>query len=162
MVTQERLKELFYYNEFTGLFIRLVKTSNKTKIREVVGYENINGYIIISINGKEYYAHRLAWLYITGEFPEKGIDHRNTIKHHNWFSNLRKCDDIQNQQNRRTAQSNNLLRLLGVSYDNRFNKFYSRIKVNNKQQFVGYFPTAELAHEAYVTAKRNLHEFNTL
>ena len=162
MITQELLKEMFYYNPFTGLFTRLVKTSNKTKVGETVGFENINGYIIISIKGREYYAHRLAWLYMTGEFPEKGIDHRNTIKHHNWFSNLRKCDDIQNQQNRRKAQSNNLLGYLGVSYDNRFNKFYARIKVNNKQRFLGNFKTALEAHQAYLETKRKLHEFNTL
>lgn len=71
MITLEQLKELLYYDPDTGNFIRIV---NRAKYVEgqIAGTEN-NGYIIIELYGKGYSASRLAWFYMTGEWPENGF-----------------------------------------------------------------------------------------
>jgi hypothetical protein len=74
MLTQERLKELFNYDPVTGFFTRLKRTSSNTIIGEKVG-GNINGYLRVSIDNKFYLLHRLAFLYMEGEFPIEFVDH---------------------------------------------------------------------------------------
>ena len=82
MVTQNRLKEIFTYDKSTGIFFR-VKGTRK------VGYVNTKGYIRISVDGKGYFAHHLAWLYVYGIFPETTIDHINHVRTDNSIDNLR-------------------------------------------------------------------------
>ena len=105
-------------------------------------------------------AHRLAFLYMTGRFPKVDVDHEDTIKHHNWWSNLREATRSQNMQNQRKSQLNNKLGLLGVHSQN--GKFIAQIGINGKQTYIGNFNTPEEAHIAYLNAKRELHEYNTL
>ena len=127
------------------------------------GFIRKDGYVAIKINTKAYKAHRLAWLYVYGINPENQVDHVNGFKSDNRILNLRAATNSQNCENQKKAKSNNIVGLLGVSkaYGKR-NGFISRIQVNGKQKNIGYFPTAEEAHEAYILAKRELHGHNTL
>lgn len=99
-LTQEYLKSILEYNLETGKFIWLVKTSNRVKIGMYAGTLRNNGYLKININGQLYYAHRLAWLYMTGKWPENHIDHKDGIKDNNKWENLREATYSQNNKNR--------------------------------------------------------------
>lgn len=153
-LTQERLKEVLNYDPETGVFTR--------KEGKEAGSVYNHGYRMISIDGKRYMAHRLAWLYMTGSMPIKCIDHKDCIKTNNAFKNLRETTTIQNAQNVRSASSNNTHGFLGVSFNKVIGKYFSRIHLNGKSNYLGVFNTPEEAHAAYIAAKRELHEFNTL
>lgn len=78
-LTQLRLKEKLSYCRDTGLFTRIYKNSNKG-VKNIGGTKTKAGYIQICVDKKLYLAHRLAWLYEYGVFPEKQIDHINGVK----------------------------------------------------------------------------------
>ena len=92
MITQEELKELLDYNPETGLFTWNVY--NNIKNKTTAGTFN-DGYIQIKIKQKIYQAHRLAWLYVYGEWPKGQIDHINGIRDDNRIENLR---DVTNRE----------------------------------------------------------------
>jgi len=161
-LTQEYLHSILNYDAKTGIFTRKVKTANCVKIGEVAGSINSNGYILIRLLSKKYSAHRLAWLYIYGLIP-KEIDHINCIKNDNRIDNLRPATRGENLQNKLKALSNNKSsNMLGVSFNKNLNKFCARIQVNRKLIHIGYFYTAQEAHEAYLKAKREHHPFGEL
>ena len=85
MITQSELKKILNYNPDTGIFTKVLK--NGTIQRRGFSYARV--YIGITINRKTYLAHRLAWLYMTGEFPKYMTDHINGNTEDNSFSNLR-------------------------------------------------------------------------
>ena len=160
MLTADRLKQLLSYDERTGLFHWLANR-RFVKQGDVAGSPSVaHGYRIISVDGKNYKAHRLAWLYITGEFPRRDVDHINGSRSDNRWANLRNADDQLNMENRRHAQKNNSCGYLGVRWDR--GKWRAALQLNGKKINAGRFKTAEEAHAAYVTAKRIHHPGCTL
>lgn len=159
MITQERLKHLLLYDPETGVFRNRIKRSKKTIIGDIAGCVAQRGergrkleYRVIMLDKVLYLAHHLAWLYMNGELP-KEIDHKDRNGLNNSISNLRLCTRAQNNQNtHKTIIAASGLR--GAFYDKgRSTKpFYSRIRVNNKAISLGYFGTAEEAHQAYMNA----------
>lgn len=106
------------------------------------------------------YVHRLAWLYVHGEWPTEQIDHINQNPVDNRIANLRPADKSQNVQNIDAAYGSSGYR--GVSFDSRCgdgNSWRARIMVDGKSHSLGYYATAEEAHDAYLAAKRELHPF---
>lgn len=99
MITQARLKELLSYDRQTGLFTRRVP--NKVRPKGFVYGAAENKYVQISIDGRTYPAHRLAWLYVHGKFPVRPfeIDHIDRRKNNNAFDNLRVVTRSQNRRN---------------------------------------------------------------
>lgn len=151
--SQERLKELFNYNEETGDLIWKVKPSKRTKAGDIAGSKE--EYIKIRIEGKAYRAHRLIWRYMTGEDPgELEIDHKDENKYNNAFINLRKATNGQ-QQGNRSVRKDNKVRLKGVCKVR--NKYRAQIRCNGKHMHLGYYPTKEEAHKAYCEAADKLH-----
>jgi len=157
-LTQRRLHELLHYDAATGVFTwRVDHALNRAG---AAAGKSGGGSLKIGIDGVRYFAHRLAWLYMTGKLPTNEIDHRNGVSTDNRWNNLRDVDHSVNQQNRRRAQRNNIVGLLGVSpYGTRFR---AKIKANGKHLHLGLFESADDAHAAFVTAKRQLHEGCTL
>ena len=158
-LTQERLKELLHYDHDTGIFTNLKSRGKRIKIGSVAGTKNSNGYVHIQIDYKKYQAHRLIWLYVYGEFPEKSLDHINEVKDDNRLVNLRLATHQENHQNQSSPQTNNTSGYLGVYWHKGAKKWRAQIQVNGKKKYLGYFDTAEEASKAYVTAKRKLHQF---
>lgn len=156
MLTQARLKELLHYNPDTGIFTSLVNV-NKRKIGDVVGNADKRGYVRVRVGGFSDSAHRLAFLYMTGEFPKHTVDHKNEIKSDNRWDNLRDITDAQNKQNKSSCNRNNASGFLGVSYMKRDDKYYAGIRVNGKVKFLGSYDTPELAHAAYLAEKKIAH-----
>jgi len=152
MLTQKRLKDLLHYDPETGLF----KWANTGTGRKNTPGCKENGYLRIKLDGKKYLAHRLAWLYMMGEWPEHEIDHVNGHKSENRFDNLRDVEKCINIQNQRRASKNNAIGYLGVHAVR--DKFRSSIRVKGKLEHLGYFSSPEEAYEAYVLAKRAKHE----
>tara|TARA_R110000765_G_scaffold418545_1_gene522084 strand:+ start:7 stop:498 length:492 start_codon:yes stop_codon:yes gene_type:complete len=145
MLTQNRLKELFSYNPLTGVFTRKVKLAYKSKIGEVVGCLTKAGYLTAQVNGKLYSLHRLAYLYMTGNWPDI-TDHINGVKNDNRWTNLRSCTQQQNTFNQKIS-SNNTSGVKGVCWEASRKKW--RVSVSNRN--VGRFDSLE---EATIVAKR--------
>jgi hypothetical protein len=105
-LTQRELKRHLHYNPATGVFTRRIALSYPSKVGEVAGTLLPIGYVSIRINGRRYYAHRLAWLYVYGEFPIE-VDHRNENRRDNRISNLLSVSRSQHKINhfRRSRKS---------------------------------------------------------
>lgn len=158
-LTAERLREVLHYDPDTGLFLWRKKTG--TKSAGAGAGTPHKEYIRIQIDRKLYRAHRLAWLYMTGAWPATELDHRNTVGTDNWWNNLRLANRFTNMQNQRTAHvSNHTTGLLGAHRQG--DRFRARIRYRGRGKSLGMFPTAQLAHAAYVNAKRKLHAGCTL
>ena len=158
MLTAELLRELLAYDPETGSFWWRVSRGNRAAGSGAAS-ENFRC-LSIKINGRNHKAHRLAWLYVHGEWPAGVIDHIDGNWRNNRLANLRDVTQLVNCQNRRTATRNNWAGLLGVRA--RKYGFDARIVVSGKSIYLGGFKTAEEAHTAYLQAKRQLHEGNTL
>ena len=151
--------EKFHYDPKTGLFTRISKTIGRSIKGSIAGSFKTNGYIQIEIKGKKYLAHRLAWLYITGEMPKDMIDHINNNKSDNRFSNLRESNRSQNKMNT-PIRKDNKCGYKGVVFKDKYNKFEARIRINKTLIYLGLFLTAKDASEAYENyAKINQGEF---
>lgn len=157
MLTQEYLKSILYYDQSSGDFTWLI-SSSRYEIGQVAGKLTNYGYWRIYINGKAYQAHRLAWFNMTGEWPPRDIDHKNTIRDDNSWDNLRLATEIENGYNR-GFQRNNKLKIKGVSFEKRSGKFAAYIKLNKIHKNLGLFDTAEEAKRAYDNEARNQGEF---
>lgn len=158
-ISQQEVRNALYYRPETGEFFARFGTKNRLPWRRV-GTRNSGGYIVINLRGKNYYAHVLAIVYMTGEYPSGHTDHRNGDRSDNRIDNLRATTASVNGQNRRSATKSSSTGLLGVH--RKRNKFRARITVDRKEYHLGSFDTAEEAHTAYLNAKRQLHEGNTL
>ena len=138
MITQKELKKFLSYDKSTGLFIWKTTTANRVRIGDVAGSIYKNGYVYIAINGKRYKAHRLAWLYITGEMPQKHIDHKNHNRADNRFKNLR--DIMQKENNKNQSKSKrNTSGVVGVSWCNTFKRWRATISVDDNKKSLGTF-----------------------
>lgn len=159
-VSKERLQELLDYNPATGLFTWKRHVAGTVRAGSRAGSDN-KGYILIKVDKKRHPAHCLAWEYMYGEIPkEMEIDHINGIRNDNRIVNLRCISASGNAQNQRRAHKDNSSGFLGTfPYGNRFR---AQIYIDRKQKYLGTFDTPEEAHEAYLVAKRLLHEGNTL
>lgn len=156
------LKSLLSYDPDDGLFTRVLVTSRMrhVKVGDVAGTIK-EGYVLIRVCGKRYRANRLAWFYMTGIWPAFDVDHENGIKTDNRWLNLRDIRHQLNTQNRRAAmRSNKSTGLLGAYRDKK--NFRAIITADNKSYDLGHYDTKELAHAAYLEAKRKLHPGGTL
>lgn len=136
MITQELLKELFHYNPETGIFTRL-KSVQSAK-RGVSGSKCERGYIFICINGKNYRAHRLAFLYMTGHIPLCHCDHINHDRSDNRLRNLQAVTRQENLKNK-SMYKKNTSGTTGVYWRERDKKWRAYIGVKGKQVILGLF-----------------------
>lgn len=153
----ERLVELLTYFPDEGVFKWNVDRSGGVKAGQIAGYIGGNGYIQIGIDGKKYYAHRLAVLYVNGSLsPEIQVDHRDGDRLNNKWTNLRLANNRQNQQNR-SASTKTESGLKGVSRVSKSKRgtWRATIKIDGRTVHLGTAPTKEAASALYAKAARS-------
>lgn len=137
-LTQLRLKELLYYNPDTGIFTWIKKRNNFVKKGSRAGAIHSYGYIVIRIDKKEYKAHRLAFLYMEGYFPENDVDHINRERADNRWGNLREVSRSCNIRNSKILHANKS-GITGVCWHRRDKKWYAYIRGSDKISHLGTF-----------------------
>jgi hypothetical protein len=162
-LTAERLRELLHYDPGTGAFTRKVDVKLRgervaASKGDAAGYLT-DGYLLCRLDGRIYKCHRLAWLYVHGEWPKQQIDHINGVRNDNRIANLRDVSHQLNMQNIKTSRGAS--GVLGVNKNGR-SGWQAKITVENKPLSLGTYRTPEAAHAAYLEAKRRLHPGNTL
>lgn len=153
MITQEELKVLLHYDENTGIFSRKYDSQNQFACDPAGCTDVQSGYVKITIKRSSYKAHRLAWLYVYGEWPKDVIDHINGDKADNRIVNLRDVSVRANCQNMRKHREG---KIPGVRLDSRTNRYIVRVnKGKDGYKDVGTFATIEEAKTAYIHACDN-------
>jgi hypothetical protein len=167
-ITCEIVRDLLNYDPETGIFTwrhrdrkyfntdRAPNPWNARYAGKEAGRFTHYGYIQIKIFEYDFYAHRLAYLYMTGSFPEMEIDHKDRNKSNNRFENLRVVSKAVNMQNTFNPYRSNKLKVRGVR-QTVSKKFDARISVRGKDYQLGTFSTPEEASAAYLAAKQRLH-----
>jgi hypothetical protein len=148
-ITAEDLAKVVSYDQKTGDFTR-VSTGN------VVGEPDRKGYLIFVVTGIAVRAHRAAWLYMTGKWPEGEIDHINGVTSDNRFSNLRECSHQQNNHNQ-PIRKNNTSGVKGVYWNSAAKKWDARVCLNYKIHNGGLFDSLEEASAAVRSLRERLH-----
>lgn len=156
IITQDELKELLHYDPDTGIFKWLIPRANKINTGNIAGGINRQGYIRLSINKSEYKAHRLAWLYMTGEMPKDFIDHINGIKTDNRWCNLREATNTENNRNTGLLPTNTS-GYKGISLNKKTKKWIAQASIGNKNKYLGSFEKPEEAANAYKEYVKLIH-----
>jgi hypothetical protein len=151
-LTFERLREVLDYDATTGIFTWRVHRGRFCCAGMRAGAVQWSGYRVIYIDGKTYYAARLAVFWMTGEWPPRDVDHLNGILDDNRWTNLRKATESQNCANAR-MHKNKQIPFKGVSRDRK--RYRAQIMVNYQRIGLGSFDTPEEAHAAYIAAARH-------
>lgn len=153
MFTAEELREWLHYDPDSGVFTWLQKASS----RAMPGYKagchcKRTGYRLIGVMGVQCKASRLAWLYMTGEWPEDEIDHKNTVCSDDRWENLRPADRSQQLTNQKPRSDH----LRGI-YQRKSGRWMAQIQKRDVRLNLGVYDTQEEAHAAYQEAALKLH-----
>ena len=156
-LTQEYLKSIVKYSPESGVFIYLESDRKNTRrdSGDIAGWSGGQGYNYIMINCSQYKVNRLAWLYMTGDWPAKLVDHKNTNKGDDRWSNLREASHSQNQANR-NIQKNNTSGFKGVNLTND-GKWEARVYFNKKKYYLGRFDDICDANNAVMAKREEVH-----
>lgn len=150
--TANEVRDLLRHEPSTGLFFW--KKDIPTKIRAGMRAGSIDrqGYVVIVIRYRNYSAHRLAWLLMTGEWPRQ-VDHQNNIRSDNRWSNLRVATNSQNQMNCKIKSKK------GTGHKNVYrnrNSFVVRIMVDGEDHNKTFATIDEAVAYAQIL-RQNLH-----
>lgn len=151
-LTAERARELLHYDPATGIVTWKI-SRGPARAGAEAGRLKADGYREIRVDGRLYTTHRVIWLLVKGKWPPRQIDHKDTVRDHNWFSNLRPATNSQNQRNSR-RRGHNTSGFKGVDFHRRTGKWRARLVKDGSRTHLGLFVTAEGAHAAYVAAAR--------
>jgi len=152
-LSAEELRSVVYYDRTTGAFT-WIKSNNQKRGLPQAGNLTPNNYMRIRVCKRSYMAHRLAWLYVYGEWPKDRVDHIDGNRSNNRIENLREATDWQNAANKK-VKSDNRLGIKGVEL-HECGKFRARIFIDGKHKHLGLFETAEMAADAYIHAAHEL------
>lgn len=153
-LTQQFLKSILLYDPIAGTWTWLYRHSSRPQWNArfagnpAGGLDPDTGYLRIRIGNKLFYAHRLAFLYVTGNWPINEGDHENLDRADCRWNNLRDATHAENNTNK-PNRSDNTSGYKGVSFDKKSGKWVSDFRINGKRFRRWGFPSAELAHESY-------------
>jgi hypothetical protein len=156
-LTHERLLSVLHYDPDTGRFTWLASLAHRVKVGDEAGSNHGSGYFEIGIDNVRYLAHRLAWFYMSGEWPSAQIDHRDLDRSNTRWNNLRLATHGQNVHNS-GPRKHNSHGFKGVTfYPSKKTKWHARIMFQRKLYLLGFFNTPEEAHAAYAKKAAELH-----
>lgn len=148
MLTQLRLRELVNYDPETGKFYwrkRPYQTGDRPSWEgKEAGTTSVQGYRLITLENEKFRAARVAWLYMTGEWPTHDIDHVNGDVADDRWCNLRSATKSENMQNMK-RRKDNTSGVRGVSWNVRRQQWHARVTANGTNYHCGYFDTLEKA-----------------
>ena len=124
--------------DFNGTDFVWKYTRGRAKQGAVAGFKNKNGYRQIGINGKQYYIHRLVWLWHHGEFPTHEIDHISGDITDNRIENLRTVTHQENGCNTK-LRNDNTSGHQGVSWCKITSKWFAYIWQDGKRADLGRY-----------------------
>lgn len=152
-----RLREVLDYNQRTGLFTWRVASNGRVSAGSIAGHILRTGYRTIGVDRNHYMAHRLAWLFVTGHWPEGELDHRDGNKDNNRFANLRLATRSQNVANV-GLRADNTSGVKGV-FRHHDGRWRAQITIHQKRKELGLFETLEVAKAARLAAAEAFGEF---
>jgi len=150
------LKECLDYNQETGVFVWKTRPihhfsaewqfvnwnkrwpGKEAGWKDAASHDKTKFYWKISVNSENYKAHRLAWVFITGEWPENSIDHVDGDRLNNSSINLRDASNWDNATNQKRRKDNKS-GVTGVVWSKQVNKWYANGRINNKLESLGFF-----------------------
>lgn len=144
------------YDAAAGSFTWLVSTTNRIRVGERAGCLDALGYLKIKIHKRIYMGHRLAWLYVHGEWPSHQVDHIDGNPSNNSISNLRTATQFENMRNCGRFRTNTSGHK-GVTWHKTRRKWDAKIMSGGKHHFLGSFSTPEDAAAAYAAAAARMH-----
>lgn len=155
------VRDLLDYDPISGVFTWKMRSDGPARwnaewVGRQAGSVNHDGYISIGIRNRRYQAHRLAWAWMIGTWPDRDIDHVDGNRSNNQWQNLRKATKSQNSQNTKIPKTNTT-GVKGVCYDKNTGKWQSQIRCNGKRMYLGQFASISQAQAAYEMAARRLH-----
>lgn len=148
------LRQIVSYDPATGFFVRLALARGKGKVGARAGWLGGHGYWYLNIAGYTYTAHRLAFLYMTGEWPPNDSDHANGDRADNRWKNLRLATRAQNMRNSKRKKKSGWK---GVTRQPGSAKWLSVIMFNRQVIRLGSFYCPVAAHLAYALASAKYH-----
>ncbi|RKM32205.1 HNH endonuclease signature motif containing protein [Moraxella catarrhalis] len=140
------LFEYLRYNETKGEFTWIKRPNKNIHLHTRAGTKNSAGYRVISLFGKRYLEHRLAWFYVHGEMPKHEIDHINQIRDDNRISNLRQVTHSENQRNKTRKDSR--VDEIGIWWCRRRKRYIAEISLNRKKVYQKSFTDIDEAISA--------------
>lgn len=156
-LTAARVRELLEYDPDTGV-LTWRRHRNKAKVGRPAGWLSAgnawSGHRV-KIDGREYYAHRLIWLYVHGVWPVAEIDHINRNPTDNRLCNLRAADRCENGANR-GRQVNNQSGVTGVSWDARRGKWTAYLYSQRRRNYLGAYKDFAEAVSARMAAENHV------
>ena len=155
MITQELLHDILNYDPSTGIFSRKKSFSNASKMGKPLG-GNKPRHKVIRINNKAYGAHRLAWLYVYGKWPNGYVDHINGDPTDNRISNLRDSTQSQNLCNSKLPVTNKT-GVKGVSWDSERKQWFAKLNYRKKQYPLGRYDDFDVACQVVMQKRLEIH-----
>lgn len=159
----DSIRELVEYEHTTGVFkwrhrsrkwfknYGSFKAWNSKFPGSVAGGFDGHGHREVRILGVSYRAHRLAWAYMTGRWPDGQIDHINGDRADNRFQNLRVVDNRQNGMNCGMNRLNTS-GFKGVTWNKSRRKWQAGVTIYGQYKYIGLFECPKEAHDAYAVA----------
>jgi hypothetical protein len=157
-ITHARLRKLLDYDPKTGHLTwrdrnKRVGRGGMTRAGRIAGCINGSGKRCIGISGKIYLASRLAFFWMTSRWPRAQMDHINSNRGDNRWSNLREATSHQNNANRQIRKKKRVP-FKGVRWHKINGNYQAQITVKGRYIHLGVFETPEEAHTAYRAAAR--------
>jgi len=149
-LTQNRLKELLAYDPDTGEFMWR-QTKGRAKAGQLAGATDAYGYRVVRVDGVLYKAHRLAWLYTHGKWPDGLLDHINRVPDDNRLRNLREATQSENMHNAARCTKSGVP---GVRWRAERSKWVAQIRVGYRQHVIGSFACKDEAIRARRAAEK--------
>jgi hypothetical protein len=145
-LSYEQFKDIIRYEPETGNLFWLPRSSeyvhhtrvnswNSRNANRLISTIDSKGYVFCSVLGKQYRAHRVAWLLVYGEWPDV-IDHINGVRTDNRLINLRSVNSHTNHLNQK-LNSKNTSGVSGVYFNKNKGIWCAQMKFKGRTYHLG-------------------------